>query len=129
MVVGAELDEALHLVAGEVAGAAGAEEAEQGAGAEGEGLGGARSVLRFEGFGYGRGRGRGVLGEPLAEQGQGEPVHVGVCGRDAFASRRGQCETEELGFGLHFPFLQFVHFVFNHFEHIGWHRVLQLARP
>lgn len=139
MVVRAELHEALHLVAGEVARAARAEQAEQVARADRRRR--RLRLLRVDprslllllllGFGGclgdgGRG-GRRVLREPLPEEGEREPVHVGVGRGHALAPRGGEREAEEARFRLHFPLLQLVDFVFDDFEDVRGHGVFELA--
>ena len=84
-------------------------------------------LLRFRRLGYRRRRRGRVLGEPLAEEGQGEPVHVSVGRRDAFALGRGQREAEEARLGLHLAFLQLVDFILDDLEDVGRDRVFELA--
>ena len=88
-----------------------------------------RALLRFRRLGYRWWRRGRVLSEPLAEERQGEPVHVGVCRRDAFAFRCRQREAEEARFRLHFAFVQLVDFVFDDFEDVRGHGVFELAGP
>lgn len=138
MVVGPELHEALHLVPGQVARAARAEQAEQVVRAE-------RRLLRLRlrirprsassllllGFrrclGYRRRRGRRVFREPLSEEREGEPVHVGVRRRHALAPRGRERKAEEARFRLHFPLLQLVDLVFDDLEDVRGHGVFELA--
>ena len=78
-------------------------------------------------FGDGWRRRGGIFSEPLAEEGEGEPVYVCVCGGDAVASRGCEREAEEFGFGGEFAVVEVVDFVFDYVDDVGGDGVAELV--
>lgn len=129
MIVGPESNEAFQLVVGEVARAPRPQRTVETPGAHGRRLRAHRAAAGLWSLRHRRRRGRCVLGEPLPEEGEGEPVHVRIIGRDPLATGRGEREAEQARFGLHPALLELVHFVLDELKDGLRDRVSQLAGP
>ena len=127
---GLQADETLQVVAGEVCAAG--EEVEECAGGCGRGLGaGVVAVVMGGGGGGGFGRCGGrwgsVFGEPVAEEGEDEPVCICVVRIDALPPGSRERDAKQFRLSAELAVGELVDFVFDDVEDVGGHSVAELV--